>query len=252
MDYEIVRELAQANLMPDYITIDIAHGHSLSVKEMIAHIRSFIPDAFIIAGNVATPVAVRDLESWGADATKIGVGPGKACTTRLKTGFGTAGWQLSAVMHCATAASKPVIADGGIRNHGQIAKALRFGGTMVMVGSMFAGHEQSPGKTVIVNGVRYKEFYGSASAQQKGESRHVEGRVILEPIKGCIRETLLELEQDLQSAISYAGGHNLEALRNCNYVLLNGNDNAATAIFEANENILPSQLTATTADNDST
>ena len=119
---------------------------------MIAHIKQKLPDAFVIAGNVGTPEAVIDLENWGADATKIGVGPGKVCITRLKTGFGTGGWQLSALKWCARVATKPIIADGGIRHNGDIAKSIRFGATMVMIGSLFAGHEESPGQTVEVDG----------------------------------------------------------------------------------------------------
>ncbi|MCP6717338.1 IMP dehydrogenase, partial [Klebsiella pneumoniae] len=88
--------------------------------------------------------AVRDLENAGADATKVGVGPGKACITKVKTGFGTGGWQLAAVRWCAKAARKPIIADGGVRTNGDIAKSIRFGATMVMIGSMLAGHQESP------------------------------------------------------------------------------------------------------------
>ena len=96
----------------------------------------------MIAGNVGTPEAVIDLENWGADATKVGIGPGKVCITKLKTGFGTGGWQLSALKWCARVATKPIIADGGIRHHGDIAKSVRFGAAMVMIGSLFAGHEE--------------------------------------------------------------------------------------------------------------
>lgn len=95
----------------------------------------------MIAGNVGTPEAVRELENAGADATKVGIGPGKVCITKIKTGFGTGGWQLAALRWCAKAARKPIIADGGIRTHGDIAKSVRFGATMVMIGSLFAGHE---------------------------------------------------------------------------------------------------------------
>ena len=100
-DYDTVDTLAAEALAPDYITIDIAHGHADTVKSMIAHIKDKLPTAFVIAGNVGTPEAVIDLENWGADATKVGVGPGKVCITRMKTGFGTGGWQLSALKWCA-------------------------------------------------------------------------------------------------------------------------------------------------------
>jgi GMP reductase len=224
-DRAIVDALAAENLAPAYITIDIAHGHADSVKHMIAYIKKKLPESFVIAGNVGTPEAVIDLENWGVDATKVGVGPGKVCITRLKTGFGTGGWQLSAVKWCARVATKPIIADGGIRCHGDIAKSIRFGATMVMIGSLFAGHEESPGKTVEVDGQLFKEYYGSASDFNKGEYRHVEGKRILEPVKGKLGDTLHEMEQDVQSAISYAGGRVLMDIRKVNYVILGG-DNA--------------------------
>ncbi|RCX07367.1 GMP reductase [Extensimonas vulgaris] len=224
-DYEAVDRLAAEGITPEYVTIDIAHGHADSVKKMIAHLKRKLPGAFVIAGNVGTPEAVIDLENWGADATKVGIGPGKVCITKLKTGFGTGGWQLSALKWCARVATRPIIADGGIREHGDIAKSIRFGATMVMVGSLLAGHEESPGQTVEVDGKLYKEYYGSASDFNKGEYRHVEGKRILEPIKGRIADTLIEMEQDLQSSISYAGGTKLLDIRKVNYVILGG-DNA--------------------------
>ena len=224
-DYATVDQLLAEGLAPDYITIDIAHGHADSLKNMIGYLKDKMPGAFIIAGNVGTPEAVIDLENWGADATKVGIGPGKVCITKLKTGFGTGGWQLSALKWCARVATKPIIADGGIREHGDIAKSIRFGATMVMIGSMLAGHEESPGQTVEVDGRRYKEYYGSASDFNKGEYRHVEGKRILEPIKGSLAETLIEMEQDIQSSISYSGGRKLMDIRKVNYVTLGG-DNA--------------------------
>lgn len=166
-----------------------------------------------------------DLENWGADATKVGIGPGKVCITRLKTGFGTGGWQLSALKWCSRVATKPIIADGGIRDHGDIAKSVRFGASMVMIGSLFAGHEESPGQTVEVDGKLYKEYYGSASDFNKGEYKHVEGKRILEPVKGRLADTLREMREDLQSSISYAGGTGLADVRRVNYVILGG-DNA--------------------------
>ena len=224
-DYATVDTLLSLQLPPDFITIDIAHGHADSVKNMIGYIKQKLPTAFVIAGNVATPEAVIDLENWGADATKVGIGPGKVCITKLKTGFGTGGWQLSALKWCARVATKPIIADGGIREHGDIAKSIRFGATMVMIGSMLAGHEESPGQTVEVDGKLYKEYYGSASDFNKGEYKHVEGKRILEPVKGKLADTLIEMEQDTQSSISYSGGKKLMDIRKVNYVTLGG-DNA--------------------------
>ena len=224
-DYDTVDQLAEQGLAPDYITIDIAHGHADTVQAMIACLKTKLPASFVIAGNVATPEAVIDLENWGADATKVGVGPGKVCITKMKTGFGTGGWQLSALKWCARVATKPIIADGGIREHGDIAKSIRFGATLVMIGSLLAGLEESPGKTVEVDGKLFKEYYGSASDFNKGEYKHVEGKRILEPVKGTLEDTLREMEEDIQSAISYAGGKKLMDIRKVNYVTLGG-DNA--------------------------
>lgn len=162
-EYGFIDQLAAENLSPDFITIDIAHGHSNAVINMIQYIKKNLPLSFVIAGNVGTPDAVRELEHAGADATKVGIGPGKVCITKIKTGFGTGGWQLAALRWCAKAASKPIIADGGIRTHGDIAKSVRFGATMVMIGSLFAGHEESPGETFEKEGKLYKEYFGSAS-----------------------------------------------------------------------------------------
>jgi GMP reductase len=229
-DTATVDQLAAEGIGADYITIDIAHGHADSVRRMIEHIKAKLPQAFVIAGNVATPEAVIDLENWGADATKVGVGPGKVCITKLKTGFGTGGWQLSALKWCARVATKPIVADGGIRHHGDIAKSVRFGATMVMIGSLFAGHEESPGQTVEVDGKLYKEYYGSASDFNKGEYKHVEGKRILEPIKGKLADTLREMREDVQSSISYAGGTQLMDLKKVNYVVLGG-ENAGEHLF---------------------
>ena len=224
-DYAVIDRLAADGVGADYITIDIAHGHADSVHKMIEYIKKKLPQTFVIAGNVATPEAVIDLENWGADATKVGVGPGKVCITKLKTGFGTGGWQLSALKWCARVATKPIISDGGIRDHGDIAKSVRFGATMVMIGSLFAGHVESPGRTVEVDGKLFKEYYGSASDFNKGEYKHVEGKRILEPIKGRLTDTLREMREDVQSSISYAGGRCLADIRKVNYVILGG-DNA--------------------------
>ena len=219
-EYDFIEELAHAGLTPEYITIDIAHGHADSVSQMIQHIKKHLPDSFVIAGNVGTPEGVRDLEEAGADATKIGIGPGKVCITKIKTGFGTGGWQLAALNWCAQAARKPIIADGGIRTHGDIAKSIRFGATMVMIGSLFAGHEESPGEIIEKDGKLYKEYFGSTSEYQKGERRNVEGKKMWVEYKGPLQDTLTEMEEDLQSSISYAGGKTLHALRKVDYVIV--------------------------------
>jgi len=217
-EYDFVSDLKDD--APEFITIDIAHGHSDSVIKMIKHIKAELPETFVIAGNVGTPEAVRELENAGADATKVGIGPGKVCITKVKTGFGTGGWQLAALRWCAKAARKPIIADGGIRTHGDIAKSIRFGASMVMIGSLFAGHIESPGKLVEVDGQPFKEYFGSASEYQKGEHKNVEGKKILLPAKGHLQDTLTEMEEDLQSSISYAGGRDLQSLTRVDYVIV--------------------------------
>ncbi len=219
-EFDFINQLKAEGLSPEYITIDIAHGHSDQVIEMIQHIKKQLPNVFVIAGNVGTPEGVRELENAGADATKVGIGPGRVCITKIKTGFGTGGWQLAAVNHCSKAARKPIIADGGIRTHGDIAKSIRFGASMVMIGSLFAAHEESPGETVEIDGKIYKEYFGSASEFQKGERKNVEGKKMFVEHKGALKDTLTEMKEDLQSSISYAGGKDIDALRKVDYVIV--------------------------------
>ena len=219
-EYDFIDRLKSEHLVPEYITIDVANGHSDYVIKMIRYIKQQLPESFLTAGNVATPEAVRELENAGADATKVGVGPGKACITKLKTGFGTGGWQLAALRLCSKAASKPLIADGGIRHNGDIAKSVRFGASMVMIGSLLAGHQESPGHLITIDGKRYKQYWGSASEVQKGAYRNVEGKQMLVPFRGSIKDTLLEMQEDLQSSISYAGGRDLKSITKVDYVVV--------------------------------
>lgn len=219
-EYDFIDRLKSEHLVPEYITIDVAHGHSDYVIKMIRYIKQQLPESFLTAGNVATLEAVRELENAGADATKVGVGPGKACITKLKTGFGTGGWQLAALRLCSKAASKPLIADGGIRHNGDIAKSVRFGASMVMIGSLLAGHQESPGHLITIDGKRYKQYWGSASEVQKGAYRNVEGKQMLVPFRGSIKDTLLEMQEDLQSSISYAGGRDLKSITKVDYVVV--------------------------------
>ena len=136
-----------------------------------------------------------------------------------KTGFGTGGWQLAALNICSKAARKPIIADGGLRTHGDIAKSIRFGASMVMIGSLFAAHEESPGETVELDGKRYKEYFGSASEFQKVNTRMLKVKMFVEH-KGSLKDTLVEMQQDLQSSISYAGGKDLKSLTTVDYVIV--------------------------------
>ncbi|HIX01275.1 MAG TPA: GMP reductase [Candidatus Ligilactobacillus excrementigallinarum] len=218
-EYQLIDQLKAAGLEPEYITVDVAHGHSIYAMKMVEYLKKQLPNSFVIVGNIATPQAVIDLENAGADATKVGIGPGKACITKLKTGFGTAGWQLSAIQQCSAVARKPIVADGGVRHNGDIAKSIRFGASMVMIGSLFAGHLESPGEIVTIDDQKYKKYWGSASAIQKQDVHNVEGKQLLVPYRGKIADTLQEMEEDLQSAISYAGGKDLSALRGVEYVI---------------------------------
>lgn len=223
-DKDLIERFNKENIYPEFITIDIAHGHAESVKEMILLIKKLLPKTFVIAGNVASTSAIVDLERWGADATKVGVGPGKVCITRLKTGFGTAGWQLAAVNLCSKVATKPIIADGGHRQNGDIAKSIRFGATLCMLGSMVSGHDESPGEAFEKNGQMFKEYYGSASAKNKSKINekqvHIEGKHEIVEMKGSIWNTLDHIKMDLQSSISYAGGKKTEDIKKVDYILL--------------------------------
>lgn len=224
-DFKFIDLLKEKNIAPEYITIDIAHGHNSKVKELIYKIKDHFKDKiFVVAGNVGTPLAIRDLQRWGADSIKVGIGPGKVCITKIKTGFGTGGWQLSALYWCFKAANVPLIADGGIRVNGDIAKSIRFGATLCMIGSMFAAHEESPGKLEIFDDIKYKQYYGSASEYNKKEKRYIEGKLELIKLRGSIFTTLQHMQEDLQSAISYSGGKELLSLRRVDYVILQDSD----------------------------
>jgi GMP reductase len=214
----IVTRLADAKVDPHYITIDIAHGHCFKMQSMINHIKNTLPDSFLIAGNVCTEEGAKDLETWGADAVKVGVGPGSVCHTKLKTGFSRP--QFSAVLACSKAVNVPVIADGGVVENGDIAKALVAGAKMVMVGRLLAGFEESPGKKIIHEDGRItKEYFGSASEHNKGAKEYVEGCRIEIPFRGSIEDKLKEIEQNLRSSVSYAGGDKLDALKEVKWVV---------------------------------
>ena len=215
-DRQDISQLANSGLRVDFITIDIAHGHSLLMKEMIAHIKRHLPDTFIIAGNVATRDAIIDLEEWGADCIKVGIGQGMACITKDKTGFTYP--MFSSMLECSGVAKVPLIADGGIKANGDIAKAIRAGATLVMAGSIFSQCSDSPAPTIMKNGRIYKQYFGSASERNKGHGDHIEG-VIREIESNGMKyvDKYKEITQDLQSSISYAGGSCLKSLNNVNY-----------------------------------
>ncbi|QGU94206.1 IMP dehydrogenase [Clostridium bovifaecis] len=209
----------------DVITVDTAHGHSKGVLVAVKQIKERYPELQVIAGNVATAEATRDLIESGADCIKVGIGPGSICTTRVVAGVGVP--QLTAVMDCVEEANKygiPVIADGGIKYSGDVVKALAAGAKVVMMGSMLAGCEEAPGEVEIYQGRSYKVYrgMGSLSAMACGSKDRyfqednkklvpegVEGRV---PYKGLVSDTVYQLIGGLRSGMGYLGAANLEDL----------------------------------------
>lgn len=213
----------------DVLVVDVAHGHMEPVIEMVRRLKGAFSSIPVIAGNVATPEGVRDLARAGADAIKVGVGSGSICITRVVTGFGVP--QLTAIMECAEVAKElgvQVIADGGIRNSGDITKALAAGANSVMLGSLLAGTDQAPGAPVIRNGRRYKIVRGMASVTanvarkqvERGEEINPEewvevvpeGVEAVVPYRGDVSEILNQLVGGLRSGMSYCGSETLEAL----------------------------------------
>lgn len=220
----------------DIVAVDTAHGHSTEVIETVKRIKARYGQLQVVAGNVASAEAVRDLIEAGADCIKIGIGPGSICTTRVIAGVGVP--QLSAVMECAQEADKygiPVIADGGIKFSGDITKAVAAGANAVMVGSLLAGTEESPGETELYQGRRFKVYrgMGSMGAMAAGSKDRyfqddakklvpegVEGRV---PFKGPLSDTVFQLVGGLRSGMGYCGAANIETLKkNSQFVKITG------------------------------
>jgi GMP reductase len=230
---EFFNKILSENLRVDYITIDIAHGHSIHMYRMIERIRAQFSEMYIIAGNVATTQAVLDLAAWGADCVKVGIGQGSPCTTKDKTGFTLpmfscvkqcAGQVMADWFEIANASEKrisdeydldhpiPIIADGGIKCNGDIAKALSAGATMIMAGGLFASCKDS---AALIGADGKKKYFGSASIHSKKIPKHLEGKLnSLDSEETTFQEKLIEIEEDLQSSISYAGGNNLSCLSN--------------------------------------
>ena len=215
-DKLLIDNLAKHRFRVDFVTIDVAHGHHSKVADQIKFIKDKLPKTKVIAGNVATRNGAEYLCIAGADAVKVGIGGGYACTTKDKTGFTYP--MFSCVMECAnndgSSFEIPIIADGGVRCNGDIAKALVAGAKMVMCGSIFAACSDSPAPVVKdVSGRRFKQYYGSASIHNKMDKKNIEGTMkLMETDSFTYEEKLLEITQDLQSAISYAGGCNLNTL----------------------------------------
>ena len=211
-DYKIINKIEAANLRVDYITIDIAHGHSTMMMHMLEHVKKHMLHTCIIAGNIATIAGAHALKQWGANIIKVGIGGGSVCSTKFKTGFTNP--MFSCVKDIAENVDIPIIADGGIVHNGDIAKAIVAGADMIMAGGIFTQCIDSPTETTMINGQLLKKYYGSASAENKGHSNNVEGFTTFNPVNGMTYyQKLLEIEQDLQSAISYAGGTTLNALK---------------------------------------
>ncbi|MGE5591168.1 MAG: IMP dehydrogenase [Bacillota bacterium] len=210
----------------DVLVVDSAHGHSRNVLETVRGIKREHPDAQVIAGNVATAEGTRDLIEAGADAVKVGIGPGSICTTRVVAGIGVP--QITAVVDCAVEARKhgvPIIADGGIKYSGDIVKALAAGANTVMIGSLFAGTEESPGELEIYQGRSFKTYrgMGSIGAMRQGSSDRyfqdresklvpegIEGRV---PYRGALSEQVFQLLGGLRSGMGYCGVRTIQALQ---------------------------------------
>ena len=212
----------------DVIVVDTAHGHSTKVIDMVKKVKKTFPELVLIAGNVATPEATKDLIKAGADVIKVGVGPGSICTTRVVAGVGVP--QITAINEAAEVAKKygkTVIADGGIKYSGDIVKALASGANTVMIGSLLAGTEESPGELEIYKGRSYKVYRGMGSVDamkqgsedryfQEGESEKkyvpegIEGRV---PYKGKLSDTIYQLVGGLRSGMGYCGTKNIETLQ---------------------------------------
>ncbi|MEA5051555.1 MAG: IMP dehydrogenase [Oscillospiraceae bacterium] len=210
----------------DVVVVDTAHGHSDNVLRTVSIIKARYPELEVVAGNVATPDAVRDLIHAGADAVKVGIGPGSICTTRIVAGVGVP--QLTAIMQCAEEADEfniPVIADGGIKYSGDIVKAIAAGGSCVMIGSLFGGTNESPGEVIELSGQKYKSYrgMGSTAAMKKGSSdryfqsgskKYVpEGVEGLVPCRGALADNVYQMLGGLRSGMGYCGKATIEALR---------------------------------------
>ncbi|NTU80093.1 MAG: IMP dehydrogenase, partial [Chloroflexales bacterium] len=226
---DLDRAAACVSAGADALVVDIAHGHSDSALEMVRQLKERFPQVDVIGGNVASAEGVADMAAAGADAVKVGVGAGSICITRIVTGFGVP--QLSAVAECAEAGHQlgvPIIADGGIRNSGDITKALAAGASTVMLGSLFAGTDESPGANVVRSGRRYKVVRGMASLSANIDRQEVERgrevdpedweRVVAEgveatvPVRGPVRDIVYQLIGGVRSGLSYAGAATLPEL----------------------------------------
>jgi len=223
------RAAALVEARVDVIIVDTAHGHSMGVMQTVRDIKKRHPDIDLIAGNVATADAADELIGLGADAVKIGIGPGSICTTRVVTGVGVP--QITAIRDCSEVARKhgvPVVADGGVKYSGDITKALAAGASVVMIGSLFAGTEESPGETILYQGRTFKSYrgMGSLGAMRRGsadryfqEATAAEDKLVPEgiegmvPYKGSLQGLIPQLVGGLRAGMGYCGAKDIETLR---------------------------------------
>ena len=229
--FQRIEALVEAGV--DAIIIDTAHGHSKGVIDTLKEAKKRFPQIDIVVGNIATPEAAKALVEAGADAVKVGIGPGSICTTRVIAGVGVP--QLSAIYEVSKAlegTGVPVIADGGIRYSGDMVKALAAGASSIMVGSLLAGVEESPGDTIIYNGRKFKSYrgMGSLEAMQKGSKDRYfqdaeddvkklvpEGIAARVPYKGSLYEVVYQLLGGLRSGMGYCGAKNIDMLHNAKF-----------------------------------
>lgn len=193
----------------DIILIDVAHGHHENVKNAIEKIKGINQFVNVIAGNICTAKAAIDLQQWGADGLRIGVGGGSLCTTRIKTGFGVP--NVTCIKEIVSVSNIPVIADGGIKTSGDIAKALALGATSVMLGSMLSGTDETPGELID----NTKVYRGAASLETKKVNnqslRNIEGESTMVSYKGSVSDIILDILDGVRSALSYAGSYNIQS-----------------------------------------
>ncbi|HFB68334.1 MAG TPA: IMP dehydrogenase, partial [Calditrichae bacterium] len=228
-EHELERADALIRAGVDVLVIDTAHGHSKGVLEMVRKVKKVFPDVDVIAGNIATYEAAKALVDAGVDAVKVGIGPGSICTTRVVTGVGVP--QISAIMEVRRALAGtdvPLIADGGIKHTGDIAKAIAAGADSVMIGGLFAGAEESPGETILLDGRRYKQvrgmgsigamtqgskdryFQGDVKEPEKLVPEGIEGRV---PYSGPVSDTIFQMVGGLRSAMGYTGCRTIQEMQ---------------------------------------
>lgn len=219
-DFEKLQAIMSQFPQLKFICIDVANGYSEHFVDFVKHTRSKYPDKVIIAGNVVTGEMVEELLLAGADIIKVGIGPGSVCTTRVKTGVGYP--QLSAIIECADAAhglGGQIISDGGCATPGDIAKAFGAGADFVMLGGMFAGHDESGGELIIQDGKHFKQFYGMSS--ETAMNKHVggvaayrasEGKTVEVPYRGAVAHTLKDILGGLRSCCTYVGAARLKEL----------------------------------------